>query len=95
MAQANTVVADSGSVPAVGSGSALSSYGENALALQNIPLSSGTVRVQGDGLPPEKEVWVAGTPVPVDGQGSFVAETHPAAGYAHGRGCLAGSGRQR
>jgi hypothetical protein len=30
--------------------------------------------VNGSGLPPQKEVWVAGTPVPVDSQGEFVSE---------------------
>jgi len=53
---------------------ALSGYGVSALALQNIPLSSGTVRVEGSGLPPEREVWVAGAPVPVDTAGNFVSE---------------------
>jgi hypothetical protein len=49
-------------------------YGATGLALQNIPLSSGTVTVRGSGIPPEHTVWVAGRPVPVDEQGNFVAE---------------------
>jgi hypothetical protein len=52
----------------------LANYGENQLALQNIRLSSGTVTVRGDGIPEGHTVWVAGRPVPVDPQGSFIAE---------------------
>ena len=51
----------------------LAAYGENALALHNIGLSSGTVNVRGS-VPAGKEVWVAGRPIPVDEQGNFVAE---------------------
>ncbi|HEY5642044.1 MAG TPA: OmpA family protein [Woeseiaceae bacterium] len=51
----------------------LAAYGENALALHNIGLSSGTVSVRGT-IPDGKEVWVAGRPIPVDPQGNFVAE---------------------
>jgi hypothetical protein len=50
------------------------SYGENDLALHNIGLSSGTVSVRGSGIPAEHEVWVAGRPIPVDENGSFVSE---------------------
>jgi hypothetical protein len=49
-------------------------YGENGLSLQNIGLSSGTVSVRGSGVPSEQQVWVAGRPVPVDENGSFVTE---------------------
>ena len=52
----------------------LASYGDNALARQNIPVHSGTVRVQGGGLSPNQSVWVAGAPAPVDAQGNFVSE---------------------
>jgi len=52
----------------------LAAYGENALGLHNIGLGSGTVSVRGSGISPEQEVWVAGRPVPVDKNGSFVAE---------------------
>ena len=42
---------------------------------RNIPLDdAGTVAVNGRGVPPGHQVWLAGTPVPVDGNGSFVAE---------------------
>jgi len=50
------------------------SYGENALSLHNIGLSSGTVTVRGAGIPADHEVWIAGRPVPIDDGGSFVSE---------------------
>ena len=53
----------------------LAGYGENVIAIQNIPLGSGTVKVQGGGVPPGHTVWLAGEPVPVDENGNFVAET--------------------
>ncbi len=53
----------------------LAGYGESALALKNIPLGSGTVKVEGEGVPPEHTVWLAGEQVPVDENGNFVAET--------------------
>ena len=52
----------------------LAAYGENALGLHNIGLGSGTVSVRGNGVPADHEVWVAGRPVPVDEDGSFVTE---------------------
>jgi flagellar motor protein MotB len=52
----------------------LAAYGENSLGLHNIGLSSGTISVRGDNVPDGHEVWVAGRPVPVDENGSFVAE---------------------
>ena len=52
----------------------LAAYGENALALRNIPLGSGTVSVQGSGIPANHSVWVAGRAVPVDARGNFAAE---------------------
>lgn len=55
-------------------GDLLAGYGENSLALQNIRLGSGTVKVQGTGIPPRHSVWIAGRQVPVDPQGDFVAE---------------------
>ena len=50
------------------------SYGENGLSLHNIGLSSGTVSVRGSDVPAGHEVWVAGRPVPIDENGSFVTE---------------------
>ena len=49
-------------------------YGENGLGLHNIGLSSGTVTVRGADIPDGHEVFVAGRPVPVDSNGSFVTE---------------------
>jgi flagellar motor protein MotB len=49
-------------------------YGENTLALSNIPLASGTVTVRGSAIPVGHNVFVAGNPVPVDAQGNFVAQ---------------------
>ena len=52
----------------------LTAYGENSLGLHNIGLSSGTISVRGDNVPEGHQVYVAGRPVPVDENGSFVAE---------------------
>jgi flagellar motor protein MotB len=53
----------------------LAAYGDNNLAVRNIRLGSGTVRVRGSGVPEGHQVWVAGQPVPVDPRGNFAAET--------------------
>src|SRR5260370_2259975 len=52
----------------------LAGYGENDLARQQIPLGSGTVKVQGSGIPAGHTVWVAGRQIPVDPKGNFAAE---------------------
>jgi flagellar motor protein MotB len=52
----------------------LAAYGENDLVRQQIPLGSGTVKVQGSGIPAGHTVWVAGRQIPVDLQGNFAAE---------------------
>ncbi|MDJ0938340.1 MAG: OmpA family protein [Woeseiaceae bacterium] len=52
----------------------LMAYGENLLGVHNIALGSGTVSVRGDSIPADHEVYVAGRPVPVDENGSFVTE---------------------
>jgi flagellar motor protein MotB len=52
----------------------LAAYGENDLVRQHIPLGSGTVKVQGSGIPAGHTVWVAGRQIPVDPQGNFAAE---------------------
>lgn len=49
-------------------------YGENSLAVSNIRLGSGTVKVSGSGIPAQHTVWVAGREVPVDRAGNFAAE---------------------
>ena len=56
-------------------GALLGGYGENELAVRGIALSSGTVKVHGNSIPPDHTVWVAGQQVPVDARGNFVAET--------------------
>src|SRR5438067_2474126 len=52
----------------------LAAYGESDLARQQIPLGSGTVKVQGSGIPAGHTVWVAGRQIPVDPKGNFAAE---------------------
>ncbi len=52
----------------------LAAYGESDLVRHRIPLGSGTVKVQGGGIPADHTVWVAGRQVPVDLQGNFAAE---------------------
>ena len=52
----------------------LAAYGKNDLARQGITLGSGTVRVQGSGIPAGHTVWLAGRQIPVDLKGNFVAE---------------------
>jgi flagellar motor protein MotB len=53
----------------------LAAYGESSPLIQNIPLGGvGSVKVRGRGIPPQHSVWFAGSPVPVDEQGNFVAE---------------------
>jgi flagellar motor protein MotB len=52
----------------------LAAYGENDLAHQQIPLGTGTVKVQGSGIPAGHTVWVAGHQIPVGPQGNFAAE---------------------
>lgn len=49
-------------------------YGENRLAVQNIPLRGGTVSVTGSGIPAGHTVWVAGEPVPLGEDNDFVTE---------------------
>src|SRR5215813_12742792 len=44
----------------------LAAYGENNLARHDIPLGSGTVTVQGSGIPANHTVWVAGRQIPID-----------------------------
>jgi len=52
----------------------LAGYGESRIAFRNIPLSGGTVEAHGDAIPKGHGVWMAGYSVPVDENGSFVAE---------------------
>lgn len=52
----------------------LAGYGESRIANRNIPLRGGTVQAYGTAIPKGRGVWMAGSKVPVDGAGSFVAE---------------------
>ena len=52
----------------------LAGYGESRIAQRNIPLSGGVVQAHGSAIPSGHGVWLAGYPVPVDGDGRFVAE---------------------
>jgi flagellar motor protein MotB len=73
-----TTAAEVADAPVLGapqpSGEPSAAYGENTLALSNIPLASGTVTVRGSAIPPGHDVYVAGHAVPVDAQGNFVAQ---------------------
>ncbi|THF60735.1 OmpA family protein [Pseudothauera rhizosphaerae] len=51
---------------------ALTGWGENALALRNIPVRGGTITVSGRNLPAGHGVHALGMQVPVDGAGRFV-----------------------
>ena len=63
-----------GPAPPARDPSLFAAYGENGLGVHNIGLSSGTVSVRGSDVPEGHAVWVAGRPVPVDENGSFVTE---------------------
>lgn len=52
----------------------LTGYGENRLAIQNINLKGGSVKVYGKGVPEEHSVWFAGQSIPVSKEGEFVSE---------------------
>ncbi|MDP1634369.1 MAG: OmpA family protein, partial [Gallionellaceae bacterium] len=64
---AETLNADAGKELLVG-------YGENRLALHNIPLNGGAVSAIGSRIPAGHQVWLAGRAVPVGRDGKFVAE---------------------
>jgi flagellar motor protein MotB len=49
-------------------------YGENRLAVHNIPLNGGAVSAIGSKIPAGRRVWLAGQPVPLGKDGKFVAE---------------------
>ncbi|MDR3390483.1 MAG: OmpA family protein [Sulfuriferula sp.] len=51
---------------------ALTGWGENALALRNIPVKGGTITVSGRDLKADESVTALGLPVPVDHSGRFV-----------------------
>ncbi|VAW58743.1 Flagellar motor protein [hydrothermal vent metagenome] len=47
-------------------------YGETHLHRQSIPLRGGTITVNGDKIPKDHTVWLAGRPLPVNEKGEFV-----------------------
>ncbi len=49
-------------------------YGESRLVRHNIPLNGGALKAYGSAIPAGHTVWLAGRPVPLNGQGEFVAE---------------------
>jgi len=49
-------------------------YGENHLAVDNIPKQGGTVTVYGSSVPTDHSVFVAGHAVPIGMEGKFVSE---------------------
>jgi flagellar motor protein MotB len=52
----------------------LAGYGESRLAVENIALQGGAIKVFGTDIPPGSRVSVAGHDVPVSDDGKFVAE---------------------
>lgn len=52
----------------------LAGYGENRLAIENINLSGGTIKVYGTHIPAAHHVSVAGRTVPVSDNGEFAVE---------------------
>ena len=49
-------------------------YGESHLHRQTIPLQGGTVTVNGDSIPDNHTVWLAGRELPVNEDGKFVSD---------------------
>jgi len=49
-------------------------YGETHLHRQTIPLQGGTVTVNGDNIPANHSVWLAGRQLPVNEAGAFVSD---------------------
>ncbi|XQW84975.1 OmpA family protein [Thalassotalea piscium] len=52
----------------------LAGYGESHLSIQNIPLTGGTLTVNGDNVPSDHSVYFLGKKLPVNAQQQFVAE---------------------
>ncbi|MCG6909779.1 MAG: OmpA family protein [Deltaproteobacteria bacterium] len=52
----------------------LTGYGESRIDFRNIPIRGGMVQAHGYAIPKGHGVWMAGYRVPVDSEGSFVAE---------------------
>ncbi|VAW66685.1 Flagellar motor protein [hydrothermal vent metagenome] len=49
-------------------------YGESHLHRQTIPLAGGTVTINGENIPENYSVWLAGRPLPVNEEGKFVSD---------------------
>jgi len=49
-------------------------YGENRLAVENIKLQGGTIRVNGENIPDGHSVWLAGRQVPLSADKEFISE---------------------
>lgn len=52
----------------------MAGYGESRLAVENINLSGGTIKVYGSGIPAEHLVSVAGRTIPLSSNGEFAVE---------------------
>jgi len=61
----------------------LAGYGENSLSLRNIPVSGGTVTVNGKALKPGQSIETLGLAVPVDPEGRFaIKQIMPAGAHS-------------
>jgi len=54
-------------------GALMAAYGGNRLVRHTIPVEGGTVTIKGRDIDAEREIYVMGRPVVVDGSGSFVS----------------------
>jgi len=52
----------------------LAGYGENHLSTQHIEIDGGTVIINGENIPKDHNVWLAGVQVPINDDGQFVSE---------------------
>lgn len=52
----------------------LAGYGESHLAMQNIPLSGGTLTVNGSNIPAEHQAYFLGQQLPINKTGQFVSQ---------------------
>ena len=52
----------------------LGGYGENHLDTQRIEIDGGTVTINGENIPKDHNVWLAGVQVPINEEGQFVSE---------------------
>lgn len=52
----------------------IAGYGENHLAFQNIPLTGGTLTINGSNIPSEHQAFFLGNKLPINENGQFVSE---------------------